>query len=538
MLNIFIFLFCYFFFCACHAADMEEPKKLFKIGLELQESNHLCPWGIDEEGVQNTPIFSVQKGGRHLWDITIDWQDLEFVTSPFSNLEEESFNSAIESIRIACDTLSELNSESGMVGAVTFKKWRTRFQQKLNTLHPDQYIVSFEYKGDSDALGSLIFPPTIEAFVAKFQPQVTIQHKLSQSIPLILGLCSSSLTMKQDDLCLSLNGTGTSLLVKDTKEVINEIVRECFSSRVNAHQQFIVQKETSPEEGFLFLHMLTCSSLVTDIDTTQEESRRIEKVLEWYKEGGQVNAKAFLGVLSRRPFSKMWQDIRSGQLYSSLVDEQVKLEFRQSLSERFRCINYGELYFHRDGTRQDLTPHFPDLVRSEVSKELLENGVLSTSMLRQSSDHREELSNVFISYFNAMIASIDGIESQYYDIDSDTIGVRQQQITYDLLSPPHFSSTYNSMGAYKEDKHDPAFGEAILEFRMIANIGEYARTQIEEIMSEENDDEVNIRAGEFLSKTIQKSKITQKSIYALQGQAKGLFVFMKTLFELGVSNEI
>jgi hypothetical protein len=131
MLNIVIFLFCYFFFCACHAADMEEPKKLFKIGLELQESNHLCPWGIDEEGVQNTPIFSVQKGSRHFWDITIDWQDLEFVTSPFSNLEEESFNSAIESIRIVCDTLSELNSESGMVGAVTFKKWRTRFQQKI-----------------------------------------------------------------------------------------------------------------------------------------------------------------------------------------------------------------------------------------------------------------------------------------------------------------------------------------------------------------------------------------------------------------------
>ncbi|MFI0478615.1 MAG: hypothetical protein ACH349_05800 [Candidatus Rhabdochlamydia sp.] len=41
-----------------------------------------------------------------------------------------------------------------------------------------------------------------------------------------------------------------------------------------------------------------------------------------------------------------------------------------------------------------------------------------------------------------------------------------------------------------------------------------------------------------MSKTIQKSKITQKSIYALQGQAKGLFVFMKTLLELGDSHEI
>ena len=361
--------------------------------------------------------------------------------------------------------------------------------------------------------------------------QLPIQHKLSQTIPLILGLCSSSLAIQQDNFCLSLGYPKTLNVIKDTKEIINEVIRNCFSSKVNAHQQFIVQKETSPEEGFLFLHMLTCWSLVASIDPTQEEGSRVEEVLKWYREGGQVNAKAFLGVLSRRPFSKMWQDIKPGQSYLPLIDNQVKPDFRQSLSERFQCINYGELYFTHDGSRQDLTSYFPDLAANEDSKTLLRKGVLSTSMLRQSTTQREMLSDVFTSYFNAMIASIDGIESQYYDIDIASIIIRHRPVFHDLLSPPHFSSTYNSMGAYKTDGHDLAFGQAILEFRMIANIGEYARNQIEKIMNEE-ETELSIRPGEFLS------KITQKGIHALQGQAKGLFLFIKNLCDLGSANEV
>ncbi len=528
-----IILFYFLIFCSCYAADTDEPKTFFKIGLEFQESNHLCPWGIDEESVQNIPIFSVVKNGMHLWDITIDWQDLEFVTSPFSNLEEENFNSAIESIQIACDVLSELNKElNGVTGGVTFRKWRLRFQQKLNNLYSEQYVVSYKYKGESDALGSLIFPPSINnEFTARFQPQVTIQHKLSLTIPLILGLCSSSLTTQEGKFCLSLNEEGTPHAAKDMKEIINEVIRSCFSSMINPHQQFIFKNETTQKEGFLFLHMLTCLSLVDSIDPTQKEESRIEEVLKWYREGGQVNAKAFLGVLSRRPFSDMWQGIRLGQSYLSLIGEQVNLEFRQSLSKRFQCINYGELYFNLDGSRRDFTQYFPDLEGNETSKILLKNGVLSTSMLRQSAAQKEMLKTVFELYFDEMIASIEGGESKYYDFDEVSATIRHQLIARDLLSPPHFSSTCSSMGAYKADKCDQDFGEAILEFRMLANISEYARTQIEEIMSEE-ETEIHIIPGEFLS------RITQKGIYALQGQAKGLFLFMKTLFELGGENEI
>lgn len=526
MFNIIIFLFLCFFFCSCRAAEIEEPKKLFKIGLELQESNHLCPWGIDEESVQNIPIFSVQKGDRHLWDITIDWQDLEFVTSPFSNLEEKIFDSAIESIHIACDVLVQLSSGE-TIGKVTFKKWQVQLQKKLDENFPSEYFVTFTYQGNAGALGSLIPATGAQFTAAKFQPQVTIQHKLTQTIPLILGLCSSSLTAGLDGFCLELSEkTGIS---RDNIEVlINRVIKDCFSSKINESQQFIIEKKTPPEEGFLFLHILTCLSLVANIDPTPDERSRVEGIsYQYFNKGGQVNAKAFLGVLSRRPFSMMWQEIRTAQSYASLVERLINEEFKQFLFERFQYINYGELYFNRDGSRLNLTPYFPDLVDGDTNQTLLENGVLSTSMLRQISSQAVTMKNVFSDYFDKVIASIDSVDSQYYDIDSDTAGIRQQAITHDLLSPPHFSSTYNSMGAYKtNENHDSGFGEAVLEFRMIADLGRYACN----VISEETG--IDIAPSEFLS------KVYQKKIPALQNQTKGLFLLVKTLLELGDPHEI
>lgn len=524
MFNIIIFLFYSFFFCSYYAADLEEPKKLFKIGLELQESNHLCPWGIDEKSVQNVPIFSVRKGDKHLWDITIDWQDLEFVTSPFSNLEEDLFDSAIESIQIACDILVQL-SRGEAIGGVTFKKWQVQLQKKMNEKFPSQYFVTFTYQGNAGALGSLIPSTGAQFTAAKFQPQVTIQHKLTQTIPLVLGLCSSSLTAESDGFCLKLNEK-PGALSDDIEVLINQVIKGCFSSKINEPGQFIIQRETTPEEGFLFLHMLTCNSLVASINPTPDERSRVEGISEQYfKKGGQVNAKAFLGVLSRRPFSLMWQEIVHNHPYTQLIEECVNQEFKQFLSERFQYVNYGEIYFNGDGSRRNLITYFPDLVDGDTNQTLLKNGVLSTSMLRQIPAVTSM--NVFTDYFDKVIASIDSVDSQYYDIDSDTAGIRQQQVTHDLLSPPHFSSTYNSMGAYKtNENHDSAFGEAILEFRMIADLGEHACN----IISEETG--IDIAPSEFLS------KVYQKEFPALQNQAKGLFLLVKTLLELGDSHEI
>jgi hypothetical protein len=405
MFEIIVFLFYSFLFCSSYAADAEELQKLFKIGLELQESNHLCPWGIDEESVQNKPIFSVKKGDRHLWDITIDWNDLEFVTNPFSNLEEDLFDSAIESIHIACDTLSALSKEFKETnGSVTFKKWRVLLQKKLNDLYIDLYTVDFTFDREGDALGSLMFPSTIDgSFTVKFQPQVTIQHKLTQTIPLVLGLCSSFLTQEHDGFCLNL---GDPKDKQGIQQIIDEVINNCFP--INTERQFECAKKTTPEKGFLFLHMLTCFGLVASIDSTQEEDNRVRQVLDWYEESGQVNAKALLGILSRRPFSLMWNEIKPGQSYLPLLEEHLSVESRQSLSERFCCINYGELYFNQDGSRCNLAPYFPDLVDGSTNQVLLEKGVLSTSMLRQSTLQSTTVTEAFSSYFDKMMRSIDG----------------------------------------------------------------------------------------------------------------------------------
>ena len=83
------------------------------------------------------------------------------------------------------------------------------------------------------------------------------------------------------------------------------------------------------------------------------------------------------------------------------------------------------------------------------------------------------------------------------------------------------------MGKYKSNEnHDPDFGEAILEFRMIADLGEYACNFISSEIG------IDIVPSEFLS------KITQKGFPALQDQAKGLFLLVKTLLELGDTHEI
>ena len=570
-------------YCADTRANDFPTENLFKIGLEFQESHHLCPWAIDEKSVQNEPIFWVKRNGNPLWHITIDWQDLEFVTVPFSNLEEDLFNSAIETIQIACDALSQLSLKFiDISGGITFKKWRTHFQNELEKIHKGLYTVDLAYAGDADSFGSIIFPFTGNAFAAKFQPQVTIQHNLSHTIPLILGLCTSYLTVQNDFYCLDLDAKENPLIL--------DVVRNCFLTRINEHNQFTIPKQTSSEEGFLFLHMLTCLSLVSNVRLEQNDQNRICEVLDWHREDGQVNAKAHLSILSRRPFSMMWKDIKTQMpvvissmtdsmnvldlaestilsanmsaseqenammeessnfttvstsscihdlSYKHLLEEQLSQHFKTHLAQRFQWINYADIYFNKDGSRCDITSYFPELHEDADCQLLLKNGIVSTSMIRESRARKMSngqlsiMGDIFTNYFDDIVRSIDNLQSHHYKLDEETMEIHQQSVSHDLLSPPYFLSKHDSMGAYKSTELNLSFGEAILEFRMIASIGDYACKQIQELMSEES--EMEIRAGEFLS------KINQRGISTLQDQAKGLFLFVKSIFDLGGTNEI
>lgn len=109
---------------------MEQDKK-FKIGFEFQEANHLCSWAKDMIDIQKKPIFTVSKNGRKLWTLVIDWQDLEFVTEPFTNNEWSELEECIESIELACNILKILIEKYKK--EVSFKKWIFGIDQEKYT---------------------------------------------------------------------------------------------------------------------------------------------------------------------------------------------------------------------------------------------------------------------------------------------------------------------------------------------------------------------------------------------------------------------
>lgn len=584
MLIKFVLLFCLslaYAYCAETQTTDFQTEKRFKIGFEFQEIHHLCPWASAEKCVQNEPIFRVSKNGSPLWHITIDWEDLEFVTEPFSNLEEDLCDAAIETIQIACAVLSQLSLNSTKIGDVTFKKWRTHLQTELERIHEALYTIDFTYVGNADSFGSIIFSNPGSKFLVNFQPQVTIQHSLSYTIPLVLGLCASSLLMQDDFYCLDID------TVEDPRIV--DIIKHCFPDKINESGQFIVSKHTLSEEGFLFLHMLICLSLVSNVDIHQTDQDRVSEVVDWHYKGGQVNAKAHLGVLSRRPFSMMWGDIKTQQSigsllsttssigmldlterttqsvglcayeskqcreeavgtgfstslsrdvsYAGFVTQHINIDFAERLAQRFQWINYADIYFTQDGRRRNITSHFPELGDEGSCTLLLENGIVSTSMIRESYVKKRSngevvtMDNIFTHYFDEIIRSIDTPSLQRYMFDEVTMDIQPKSVLYDLLSPPHFLSEHDSMGAYKDStKIELEFGEAILEFRMIPHIGKYAREKIKELL--ELDDSIfKIKAGEFLT------YIHQGEFSTLQYQTKGLFLFIKSLFDLGEADE-
>ena len=69
-----------------------EPSKMkFKLGFEFQESSSLYPWALNNNSVQKKSIFSfhLNERAKELWHVEIDTNDIEFVTSPFLNTEQD-----------------------------------------------------------------------------------------------------------------------------------------------------------------------------------------------------------------------------------------------------------------------------------------------------------------------------------------------------------------------------------------------------------------------------------------------------------------
>ena len=107
---------------------------------------------------------------------------------------------------------------------------------------------------------------------------------------------------------------------------------------------------------------------------------------------------------------------------------------------------------------------------------LLENGIISTSMLRQLKPDlaSETTLSMFRNYYNDVVRSVDASVPGYqFDIRTQRVEMVDRRV--DALSPPYFLAHTDSMGAYK-GHIDTSYGEAIVEVREIENIGTYALT--------------------------------------------------------------
>ena len=408
---------------------MVEPK--FKIGFEFQENNRLCKWAADIIDVQKKPILTVYKGDRKLWSLEIDTMDFEFITPPFANYEVELLRESIETILLACKILQNINDLKSQKGTgVSLDEWLSgigatdeAFSSSFVSLHKacedflvkkpgdanvsekksvlenacnglQQQLSTHGYRIEVDGFMHAAFREAGRTIALQtrwkptFQPQVTIQHSLQKTIPLIVTLFGPE--------------------IKDLKRL--KIVHALPSLAINWEEV----RETSSKEGFIFLHALTCAQLVND--TEQTEGQRIAETCESFEQCSQVDAKVKLHFLSRRPFSKMWHEIKEpadsfASLYSSFMKSNAL--FLRTVPRYFPFINYAEEYYEGPN-RADLSA-FKDKIRKGIFNEaemqmiesLLKIGILSTSIIRNLEGVGLDTSALFQSYFDSVVQSVD-----------------------------------------------------------------------------------------------------------------------------------
>lgn len=472
-------------------AEASLPPKVFKIGFEFQMGGNICA-GCKRD-VKSQPIFSVFKKDRKLWDATVDYPDLEIRTVPFANSEKTLLIECMRSIEQSLGTLKEKCIQRGNI---TFKDWVLGFEDdSFIRLQRIMEKSGLEIQIDDEDL--LTMPLLILSdWVPCFQPQMTIQHHLHSTIPLVLSLYADKhlhefeafytypRTSTDDVLCnLQENKATLSLILY----VLRAFKRQSIFSQIS------VPKCMQPIDSLLFLQLYTCFSL------THFSLPLVP--------GEQINAKRCISFMSRRPFSSMWKNIRGlygkssyESLYKEYVDSGVPHVFVDAkgqayeMRKRFQTILYGAHYFV-SGERCDFT-YLRKFFKGTPKQldEFLKIGDITTPMIYAlDADQVPILTedgkvasvtivDIFKNYYQEFLKSIDSPTIRY---DFEPRGeenppcIRQRKTDVDVLSPPYFLQS-DSMGAYKDDTQiDLEYGEAIVELRGIRKIGAFALSKMQ-----------------------------------------------------------
>lgn len=435
----------------------------FKIGFEFQEVNGLCPWALDNFHLQKKPLFclnTVLERGlmpRKLWHVELDTNDIEFVTEPFSfeekNLLEECIVTLVEAFNILKHLL-ETKDPKGF----SFEEWISQISRKL----PDR-VEPLNMDIVSDRLISSPARIRGEAYKPHFTPQFTLQHPLEYTIFLYFGLFGGK-------------GPRDVLRFVDAlplRDLLIAGMQEADSSKVSS----ILMSYNQKMSGLIFLHALTLMSMIPDDDT---QTNPFKVSAERFRSSFQIDAKSNFTIMSRRPFSFMYNDLPPESKRTSYA--KVFNFAMQEMNERFESsivlfehANYGEQFFKEDGSRLDLRKYSNCFnsgslgANEEHVKYLLENGVLTTTMVRYISE-MQECMKVYLTE----VSDISKMEYRHLNLEvaGEVPKMVETKKKHDALSPPWFLGNDDAMGRFK-DQNDQKFGEAIIEIRGVSGIGSW-----------------------------------------------------------------
>ncbi|MBA2307422.1 hypothetical protein H0W26_04790, partial [Candidatus Dependentiae bacterium] len=307
----------------------------------------------------------------------------------------------------------------------------------------------------------------------------------------------------------------------------------------------------TPESGLLFLHALTLLQMSPKnhdqaSNNYFSDNYFLQQTKEMYEKFSQIDAKAWLLLMSRKPFSSMFEEVLDNQAPESSVYSYKDLFYHaiqsnpsfNEESKFFIKTNYGEELFDAQGNPENLT-HFLNYFTNDFKKEgpynipekaneillsfLFVKGIITTAMIRNLTiaipDFIDDLfdSTHENNFFKKSISSIDFPTARHMlrlakDTKALVIELEEAELYYDILSPPMLLDKENGMGRIKEkemEKQDSKFGEAIIEIRLLRSISNWFLTYME--LSPE------IEVGDFLVFPEQNFK----------GQAMGLFTFLK-----------
>lgn len=458
------FLICQFSNITWSAEDLKDQHTImpFKLGLEFQENSSLCKWANDNDKVQKKPLFFLSLRGDPLWHIVIDTSDIEFVTRPFCREEGEQLKYCLESIVSSVDVLHKLLTKNK---EITFNDW---LEELLNKFADSPFLFTTSHQNYALTYDKPINLPG-DGWKPIVSPQATIQHPLEFTIPLYFGLFGFKSTYM---VPFSASIPGRDLLLKAQEEGNSQMFWQ------------IIQGLRQKTMGFMFLHALTLVQMTPVIETTDSEC--LENTLHFLNKASQVDAKMMLTLMSRRPFSQMWADLESTANYAQMFAKFMGLNLSFSLYEvpkRIKFTNYAEQFFVPSTGRpldlSNLLVFFEAKFLSENKNllfELLSKGVVSTTMLRNfKKDIKIDRENInvcdILDLFYEEAMNLVKFPQKRYIINIIMGVMESVDFGYDVLSPPHLLHESNAMGFLKDEaKHDPRYGEAVIEVRGISSV--------------------------------------------------------------------